>query len=107
VLQNLFAWLRSSVRDAVLGGVADALEVIDGNDASTAGNSNHASMPAPSLEAIRRRLQPALTGPAATNASTTPASVAGLPQDEPTDQTALTTNHRTNGRRHKATATAD
>ncbi len=91
MLQNLFSWLRSSVRDAVLGGVADALEVIDGNAGNDASNDNHASMPSPSLEAIRRRLQPALTGPTATNVGTTPASVpasaSNLTQDEPGDET--------------------
>ena len=54
MLQNLFSWLRASIRDSVLAGVADALEIIEGEPASDM---------TPALTQLRARLAatPALT----------------------------------------------
>jgi hypothetical protein len=85
-----------SVRDAVLAGMNDALDTIDGAGAADI---------APALAQLRTRLQPALTGPPATTTQTLPAKVPGVAQEEPADQTTQTTNPRTNGRRKATHAT--
>jgi hypothetical protein len=91
MLTNLFSWLRSSVRDAVLNGVDDALNILDGGSRDTA---------TPQLDALRSRLTVALPAP-----SSVPTEAPGKAQDATGSETAQEPTPTRNSRRKATPAT--
>jgi hypothetical protein len=94
---SAFNWIRTQTRNAVLAGFGDAVAELEGDGTSDA---------APALTQLRARFQPALTGPAATSAATTPANVHNEPVGETLPETTQAPANRLNGRR-KATAATE
>ncbi len=95
---SVFSWLRTQTKNAVLAGFGDAVAELEGDGTTDT---------EPVLAQLRRRLQPALTGPSATMPARVAASASNLPQDEAAEETAQTTNHRAKGRRKPTHATAE
>jgi hypothetical protein len=92
MLSNLFNWIRTQVKQAVLAGVGDALEELEGTATSDT---------APAVLHLRTRLTPALSNG---TPSSVPAMASGVPVDESAAPTADSPSTHRNGRRTKATA---